>query len=153
MKRYFLIGLLIFLPFGMIRGQMAVDTSLLKIESNFLTQRKVFPLEKLHLHTDRNWYVPGEKIWFKAYLTDAATLQPVIHSRYVYVELINAQDSLINRVMIRPQYGMFYGYLFLSENIPETGRLSGYSLLPSGPLQGDGVSLFGYSGDCGPNPQ
>ena len=98
---------------------MAADTSFLRVESNFMTQLEVFSQEKLHLHTDRNWYVPGEKIWFKAYLTDAVTLQPTTNSRYVYVELISAQDSLIGRVMIRPENGMYYGHLFLSERIPE----------------------------------
>jgi len=119
MKRYFLIALLLFLPLGMIRGQMVEDTSFVRIESNFTTQLEVYPQEKLHLHTDRNFYVPGEKIWFKAYLTDAATLQPAANSRYVYVELINDQDSLISRVMIRPENGMYYGHLFLSEFVHE----------------------------------
>ena len=46
---------------------------LLKIEENFTTQLEVFPYEKLHLHTDRDFYVLGEKIWFKAYVVDAHT--------------------------------------------------------------------------------
>ena len=119
MHKYFFIALLSFLLPNMLRGQMVGDTSFVRIESNFLTQLKMFPQEKLHLHTDRNFYVPGEKIWFKAYLTDAATLQPATHSRYVYVELINDQDSLISRVMIRRQSGMYYGNLLVSENAPE----------------------------------
>lgn len=35
----------------------------------------------------RDIYVPGEKIWFKAYLTDAATHRYPTGSRYVYAEL------------------------------------------------------------------
>ncbi|MCL2651960.1 MAG: carboxypeptidase-like regulatory domain-containing protein, partial [Candidatus Azobacteroides sp.] len=89
------------------------------IAKHFDAQMSVFPQEKLHLHTDRDFYAAGEKIWFKAYLTDAATLQPSINSRYVYVELINSRDSLINRVMIRPENDMFYGNLSISENVPE----------------------------------
>ena len=119
MKRYFLIAFLLFLPLVMIRGQMTADTSFVRIESNFSTQLEVYPQEKLHLHTDRNFYVPGEKIWFKAYLTNAATLQPETNSRYVYVELIDSNDSLVSRVMIRRQSGMYYGNLLVSENAPE----------------------------------
>jgi len=90
-----------------------------KIDCNFRTQLGLFPQEKIHLHTDRDFYVPGENIWFKAYLTDAATHQHSTQSRYVYVELISPVDTLIRRVMIRPENGMFYGNLFLSELIPE----------------------------------
>ena len=82
-------------------------------------QLNVFPQEKIHLHTDRDYYVPGEKIWFRAYLTDAATHQPSTRSRYVYVELISPADTLVSRVMIRPENEMFCGHLFLSEIIPD----------------------------------
>ena len=83
------------------------------------TQLRIFPQEKLHLHTDRDYYVPGEKILFKAYLTDAFTHNYPTQSRYIYVELINQNDSLINRVMIHPENGLFHGHIFLSEIIPE----------------------------------
>ena len=89
------------------------------ITRHFDEQMNVFPQEKIHLHTDRDFYVPGEKIWFKAYVTDAASLQSPTDSRYVYTELIDSNDSLVGRVMVRPENGMFHGYLFLSENVPE----------------------------------
>ena len=86
----------------------------------FDTQLNVFPQEKIHVHTDRDFYVPGEKIWFKAYLADAATHQHNTLSRYVYVELIDRRDTLVSRVMIRPdENNLFHGHLFLSEIIPE----------------------------------
>jgi len=91
-----------------------------KIEENLMTQLTVYPQEKIHLHTDRVFFVPGEKIWFKAYVVDASTHQYPTNSRYVYVELIDSRDSLVSRVMIRPDdNNLFYGYLFLSEAIPE----------------------------------
>ena len=31
---------------------------------------KILPLEKVYVHTDQNYYEPGETIWFKAYLVD-----------------------------------------------------------------------------------
>jgi hypothetical protein len=78
----------------------------------------VFPQEKIHLHTDRDVYVPGEKIWFKAYLVDALNHLSATNSRYIYVELISPADSLINRVMIRPVDSLFFGYLPLTDIIP-----------------------------------
>jgi len=100
------------------------------IARHFNTQLSLFPQEKIHLHTDRDFYVSGEKIWFRAYVTDAATHQPSAQSRYVYVELISPVDTLVSRVMIRPENGMFYGHLFLSGIVPEGNyTLRAYTLI------------------------
>jgi len=118
-KNIFILCLLFLLPW-MLWGQMENDTAFLRIEANLMNQLEVFPQEKVHLHTDRNFYVPGERIRFKAYVTDAFTHQYPTFSRYVYVELINERDSIVNRVMIRPtEENLFHGELFLSEIIPE----------------------------------
>ena len=89
------------------------------IQDSISRQMEIYPQEKIHLHTDRDIYVPGEKIWFKAYVTDAYTHRFPVYSRYVYVELIDSRDSLISRVMVRPENEMFYGHLFISDFIPE----------------------------------
>jgi len=90
------------------------------VEQNITAQLEAFPQEKIHLHTDRDIYVPGEKIWFRAYVVDAVTHQYPTYSRFMYIELINIHDSLFSRVMIRlTDDGLFHGHLFLSESIPE----------------------------------
>jgi len=88
------------------------------IPKYFETQLSTFPQEKIHLHTDRDMYISGEKIWFKAYVTDALTHQYPTQSRYVYVELISPADTLVQRVMVRPVDDMFYGNLPLTEYVP-----------------------------------
>jgi len=88
------------------------------INEHFNIQLSLFPQEKIHLHTDRNFYISGEKIWFKAYVTEAATHQFPTFSNYVYVELISPADTLVNRVMIRENNGMFYGNIPITEVIP-----------------------------------
>ena len=105
----------------MLFGQMTSDSSysIEKIEETLFTQLTIYPQEKIHLHTDRDYYVHGEKIWFRAYLADAATHQFATRSRYIHVELIDTRDSLVGRVMIRPENDIFHGHLFLSDVIPE----------------------------------
>ena len=88
------------------------------VEENITAQLEVYPQEKIHLHTDRDFYVSGEKIWFKAYVVDAYTHLFPTYSEYVYVELISPADTLISRVMIYQLDGMFYGHLPLAD-IPE----------------------------------
>ena len=119
MKRNVLIVLLYSLLSSSLFGQSGADSTFIRIEANLVTQLGVFPQEKIHLHTDRDYYVPGERIWLKAYVVDALTHLFPTYSRYVYIELINSGDSLISRVMLRPENDMFYGHIFLSEIMPE----------------------------------
>ena len=88
------------------------------IQDSIFKQLQLYPQEKIHLHIDRDIYVPGEKIWFKAYVADALTNLSPTYSRFVYVELISPSDSLIQRVMINMENGMFYGHLFLADKLP-----------------------------------
>jgi TonB-dependent SusC/RagA subfamily outer membrane receptor len=119
MKKDFLIVWFLFLLPSLLWGQMATDTAFIRVKANLLTQLNVFPQEKIHLHTDRNFYVPGERIRFRAYVADAATHTFPTLSRYVYAELIDVRDSLVGRVMVRPaEENLFQGDLFLSEIIP-----------------------------------
>jgi len=119
MKRNVLVVLFYSLLSWSLFGQTGSDSTFLRIEANLVTQLEVFPQEKIHLHTDRDYYVPGERIWLKAYVVDALTHLFPTYSRYVYIELINSNDSLISRVMLRPENDMFYGHIFLSEIMPE----------------------------------
>ena len=72
------------------------------------------PQEKVYLQTDKPYYSAGEDIWFKAYLINASTHLPDTKSRFVYVELINSFDSVIQRVKIRKDSLGFSGNLKLS---------------------------------------
>lgn len=89
------------------------------IERHLTNQIAVFPQEKLHLHIDRSYYAPGEKVWFKAYLTNAFAFDAPVHSRYVYAELISPLDSVVARVMIRPEEGLFHGVIPLPDDLVE----------------------------------
>ena len=95
-------------------------TTLDAVQDSFDNQMEFFPQEKIHLHTDRTIYIPGENIRFKAYVVDAFSHQFPTFSQYAYVELINSSDSLVHRVMIkRDVFDLFHGHIFLSDRIPE----------------------------------
>jgi len=79
---------------------------------------KNIPQEKVYLHTDKPYYSAGESIWFKAYATNAATHIPDTKSKFVYVELINAFDSVLYRVKIRKDSLGFSGNINLTPEIP-----------------------------------
>ena len=87
---------------------------------NIAKQLIVFPQEKVYLHTDKPYYITGEKIFFRAFLLDAFSNQQDTVSRYVYVELINPADSVVQRLKIRKdENNLFYGAIPLSEELPQ----------------------------------
>lgn len=52
-----------------------------------------FPQEKIHLHFDKEAYIPGETIWFKAYIFEED--QPSARSTNFYAALYNENGKLI----------------------------------------------------------
>jgi hypothetical protein len=83
-------------------------------------QLALFPHEKIHVQTDKPCYLSGERVWFRAHVVDAMDNRPSILSRYVYVELIDPFNGLVERVKIRPDStGVYAGYMDLEEELPE----------------------------------
>jgi microcompartment protein CcmK/EutM len=70
------------------------------VPSDFLQAKdfsRVVPQEKVYLHTDGNWYYPGDTIWYKAYVVRADDHRPTDMSRLLYVEFLNEQGYLVER--------------------------------------------------------
>jgi TonB-dependent SusC/RagA subfamily outer membrane receptor len=88
-------------------------------EEKLLKQLKIFPQEKIHIHTDKSVYVAGEKIWYRAYLVDAILHLPSNASRYVYVELISPAGESVSLDKIRPVDSLFYNNIDLAEDLAE----------------------------------
>lgn len=77
----------------------------------FLEQIRNFPQEKIHVTTDRDAYIAGDTVWLRAHCVDAATLEPLTASRYVYVELRTTDNLLVRRIKILQRGGVYAGYL------------------------------------------
>lgn len=61
--------------------------------------------EQLHLELNKDLFIAGEMIWGKAYVQDALFEKPSQLSKYVYVELWDAQGSLIKQNKVRAEGG------------------------------------------------
>jgi hypothetical protein len=88
-----------------------------QINARFVNYWHNLPQEKIYIHTDKPYYNAGEDIWFRAYLLNATSHMPNTKSRYVYVELIDKGDSLINRVKIRKDSLFFSGKISLKPEL------------------------------------
>jgi hypothetical protein len=83
MQNKFTIGLIIFFicTAGHLYAQLKDSAALSFYSDNF-------PQEKVHLHTDKEGYLPGETIWFKAYIM--ADELPSSFSTNFYADLLDA---------------------------------------------------------------
>ena len=61
--------------------------------------------EQVYIHFNKSCYLPGEEIWFKAYVINPATglLNP--YTRNLYVELYNEKGKLIGSKILEVKNG------------------------------------------------
>lgn len=57
--------------------------------------RAADPQEKIYIHFDKNYYNPGETIWFKAYIF--AGIEPSMVSKNFFAELVDEDGNILNR--------------------------------------------------------
>ena len=107
-------------------GQLSTE----EVKARLYEQLLKFPQEKIHLHIDKEAYVSGETIWFRAYLVNALLhIEDLALSRYLYVELVNPEGQVVYHYQIRPdEYGFYHNNVVLAEDLPEgTYRLRSYT--------------------------
>lgn len=76
-------------------AQLSAQT---KIEKSLQLYQQEFPQEKVHIELQKEKFIAGEKIWFKAYVFDGYELSRV--STNLYVELYDGKKSLIAKKML-----------------------------------------------------
>ncbi|TKC12140.1 carboxypeptidase regulatory-like domain-containing protein [Pedobacter polaris] len=85
--------------------------------NNIITKTKRLsdeqPVEKVYLHFDKPYYAVADTMWFKAYVTIEQNL-PSPLSKIVYVEVWNAQDSLVQTVKLPLKNSIAYGNIPLN---------------------------------------
>jgi len=69
------------------------------------------PRESVYLHTDRDWYYFGERIWFSAYTVSGGYLLPSELSTVLYVELVAPDGTIAKREMVKMEAGNGNGSL------------------------------------------
>ena len=70
-----------------------------------------YPQEKIHVMTDKPYYITGDTVWLRAFVVNALNHQPVDASKFVYVELISPMNEVSMRIKIKERDGVFKGFL------------------------------------------
>lgn len=93
------------------------DSTFLSRAANSLTDHfTTNPQEKVYLHLDRSYYTPGDTIWFKAYTLVGGSHQLSGLSGVLYCELINGNDSVVSRHVLKLTAGLTWGNFFLARS-------------------------------------
>ncbi len=102
-------------------GNTAVTGALLKDE--LITKLRTCwyenPIEKIFLHTDRNRYISGEEIFFKAYVKELSTGYPSELSKTFFVILVDSANNIIKKVRFALNRGSGAGSMELPQDMKQ----------------------------------
>ena len=73
--------------------------------------------EKLYVHTDKNFYLAGELLWFKIYNVDGARYQPVNLSKIAYVEILDRENKPVMQAKVPLTKGKGNGSFYLPVSV------------------------------------
>jgi hypothetical protein len=77
-----------------------------------------FLQEKLFMHTDKDFYLAGDLLWFKLYYVDAFFHEPLNMSKVAYIEILDKDNKPVVQSKTALGEGNGKGSLFLPVNIP-----------------------------------
>src|SRR5690349_11499473 len=99
-------------------GLQAQDEQFSSLVRKFEKSGRDMAREKVYLHTDKNFYLAGEIVWFKVYNIDAGTHIPSRLSKTCYVEILDRSKKpvLQAKVELSAKGGAGSFYLPLSIN-------------------------------------
>lgn len=78
-----------------------------------------YPQQKVFLHIDKNEFLAGERIWFKAYVVNATTHRPDTMSTNLHVKLLNNKGDIASVLLLRLQHGVAHGDIALPDSLSE----------------------------------
>ena len=76
-------------------------------------------LELVYLQTDKGLYETGEDLWFKTYVMDAQSLALSERSKTLFVEMLNAKDSIVWQEKYPVLSGIAAGHMYVDKDLKE----------------------------------
>ncbi|HVG13910.1 MAG TPA: hypothetical protein VM935_03080, partial [Chitinophagaceae bacterium] len=99
---------------GKVNGQ---DITAAKLPGLFNAHRSKTVTEKIYVHTDKEYYLAGETVWFKLYNVDGVLHKPISISKLAYVEILNAGKVPVMQAKIKLGEGSGHGSLQLPHTL------------------------------------
>ena len=116
--QFFIVVLaLIAVPSSVFSQQRNHNEAAERILGALQTFETYFPQQKVYLHADKDEYLAGEQIWFKAYVVNATTHVPDTLSRNLHVKLITTTGDIASSMVLRLEEGTANGDIELPDSI------------------------------------
>jgi hypothetical protein len=115
----FLLTIILLSPATQARQQQSIE-----FVQQFRQLQNDFTRERIYLHTDRQWYVHGDRIWLSGFVTAGPLHRPSAISSILYVELFDPRGALVDRVQLQIESGRASGSITFNNTDPETGTFS-----------------------------
>ena len=87
--------------------------TLSEINASFNEYRNHALKEKIFTHTDKNFYLASEIVWFKIYVVNAENNKPIDASKVAYVEILDKNQKPVLQTKISLNEGRGNGSLYL----------------------------------------
>ena len=94
---FFVLSVIFCIPLS---GQDNQENVLNHFLEEFSTVIRKQEKQQAYLVTDKSVFRAGETIWFKAFLLNAFSQRLYAKSRFLFVDLVNEKDSIINSVIL-----------------------------------------------------
>jgi hypothetical protein len=95
------------------------DDPINKLTASLQRWTDSIPQEKVYLHMDKPYYVLGDTIWFKGYVTIGSRHQLSALSGALHVDLISEKDSVLQSLKLPITSGMVIGDFILGDAFKE----------------------------------
>ncbi|CAM3699026.1 hypothetical protein MUGA111182_03815 [Mucilaginibacter galii] len=99
--------------FMALAGLPGVAQVLPEVKSRFDAYQRTALQEKLYVHTNKNFYLTGEILWFKVYNVDGSFNRPFDMSKVAYVEVLNADHTPVMQAKIVLKDGVGSGSIYV----------------------------------------
>ncbi len=73
--------------------------------------------EKLFVHTDRNFYLTGENLWFRIFYVDGTLHRPMELSKVAYLEILDSEGRAVLQTKVSLEEGLRNGSFFLPASL------------------------------------
>lgn len=98
---------------------LALKKELLRqLERNISAYADQMPEERVYLHTDRDFYVVGNTIWYAVYLRNGTDLTNKVQSEILYVELLSQNGEVVSANRTVLDKGNANGSMLLDKRLP-----------------------------------
>ncbi len=107
----FLLAVLLVVAFG--TGVLAQHPALARLQQQVDTHRNQTLQEKLFVHTDRQFYLSGDVMWFRLFYVDGVFHRPLDVSKIAYLELLDTNQKSVLQTKVPIDTGSGMGSLSL----------------------------------------